>query len=128
MLHDEAMHRYLLMRCEEDMRAISGVLPAEIAVRQALLARPDELPSLKSIAAAQHISPRTLIRRLKKGETSYNAILEDVRKTLAVDYLLRSDLTSAASATGWATRTPLILAGHFADGTSSHPDNTGWIL
>lgn len=92
-LHDEAMHRYLLMRCEEDMRAISGVLPAEIAVRQALLARPDELPSLKSIAAAQHVSPRTLIRRLKKGETSYNAILEDVRKTLAVDYLLRSDLS-----------------------------------
>ncbi len=92
-LHDEAMHRYLLMRCEEDMRAVSGVLPAEIAVRQALLARPDELPSLKSIAAGQHVSPRTLIRRLKRGETSYNAILEDVRKTLAVDYLLRSDLS-----------------------------------
>jgi AraC-like DNA-binding protein len=92
-LHDEAMHRYLLMRCEEDLRAVSGFLPAEIAVRQALLARPDELPSLKSIAAGQHVSPRTLIRRLKRGGTSYNAILEDVRKTLAVDYLLRSSLS-----------------------------------
>ena len=92
-LYDEAMHRYLLMRCEEDMRTFSGILPAEIAIRQALLARPEQLPSLGEIAAAQSISPRTLIRRLKRVNTSYNAILEDVRKTLAVDYLLRSDMS-----------------------------------
>jgi AraC-like DNA-binding protein len=92
-LHDEAMHRYLLMRCEEDMRTFSGILPAEIAIRQALLARPEKLPSLGEIAATQNISPRTLIRRLKRVNTSYNAILEDVRKTLAVDYLLRSDMS-----------------------------------
>ena len=92
-LYDEAMHRYLLMRCEEDMRVISGILPAEIAIRQALLARPEKLPSLGEIAASQNTSPRTLIRRLKRGNTSYNTILESVRKTLAVDYLLRSDMS-----------------------------------
>jgi AraC-like DNA-binding protein len=92
-MYDEAMHRYLLMRCEEDMRAVSGILPAEIAIRQALLARPEKLPSLVDIAAAQNISPRTLIRRLKAANTSYNTILEDVRKTLAVDYLLRSGMS-----------------------------------
>ena len=92
-LHDEAMHRYLLMRCEEELRAVSGMLPAEIAVRQALLARPETLPGLSEIAQMQNISPRTLIRRLKKGNTSYHDILDDVRKTLAVDYLLRSDLS-----------------------------------
>ena len=92
-LYDEAMHRYLLMRCEEDMRLVSGILPAEIAIRQALLARPEKLPSLGEIAVAQSVSPRTLIRRLKRANTSYNAILEDVRKTLAVDYLLRSDMS-----------------------------------
>jgi AraC-like DNA-binding protein len=92
-LHDEAMHRYLLLRCEEDMRTFSGILPAEIAIRQALLARPEKLPSLGEIAATQNISPRTLIRRLKRVNTSYNAILEDVRKTLAIDYLLRSDMS-----------------------------------
>lgn len=91
-LHDEAMHRYLLMRCEEDMRAVSGFFPAEITVRQALLARPDNLPGLREIAGTQNISPRTLMRRLKQGGTSYQAILEDVRKTLAIDYVLRSDL------------------------------------
>jgi len=92
-LHDEAMHRYLLLRCEEDLRVVSGILPAEIAIRQALLSRPEKLPSLGEIAAAQSISPRTLIRRLKQVNTSYNAILKDVRKTLAVDYLLRSDMS-----------------------------------
>jgi len=97
-LFDEAMHRYLVARCEEELRVASGVLPAEIAVRQALLARPNEFPGLADIAAMQHVSPRTLIRRLKRGNTSYHMILEAVRKTLAVDYLLNSDMTIASIA------------------------------
>jgi len=94
-LHDPAMHRYLITRCEEESRVASGVLPAEIAVRQALLAKTGEFPSLSQIAAQQHVSPRTLIRRLKQGNTSYLSILEAVRKTLAVDYLLYSDMQVA---------------------------------
>ncbi len=92
-LHDEAMHRYLLMRCEEELRQASGIVPAEVAIRQALLARPENLPGLSEIAADQNVSRRTLIRRLKRAGTSYKAVLEDVRKTLAEDYLLRSDLS-----------------------------------
>jgi AraC-like DNA-binding protein len=44
-----------------------------------------------------------LIRRLKRGNTSYNTILEEVRKTLAVDYLLHSDfsVTSVAYRLGY---------------------------
>lgn len=105
-LHDEGMHRYLLARCEEDMRAELGALPAEIAVRQALLASPQELPDLKAVAAAQNISPRTLIRRLKKGNTSYGRILEEVRKTLASDYLLHSDVNIASVAYRLGYRDP----------------------
>ena len=92
-LYDEAMHRYLLNRCEEELLTAAGGLPAEIAVRQALLARPGALPGLADIAASQHVSARTLIRRLKKGNTSYQAILDDVRKTLARDYLLNSAMS-----------------------------------
>jgi AraC-like DNA-binding protein len=92
-LYDEAMHRYLLNRCEEELQTAAGSLPAEIAVRQALLAQPGVLPGLADIAASQHVSPRTLIRRLKKGNTSYQAILDDVRKTLARDYLLNSAMS-----------------------------------
>jgi AraC-like DNA-binding protein len=92
MMHDPAMHRYLLSRCEDEMQRLQGSLPAEVTVRQALMARPGILPGLREIAASQHVSPRTMIRRLKQGNTSYQAILEDVRKKLAVDYLLYSNL------------------------------------
>jgi AraC-like DNA-binding protein len=97
-LFDEAMHRYLVARCVDELQAASGILPAEVAVRQALLARSHQLPSLTEIAAMQHVSPRTLIRRLKRGNTSYHAILESVRKTLATDYLLHSDMSVASIA------------------------------
>ena len=94
-MYDEAMHRYLILRCEEDLHVALGVLPAEVAVRQALLAKPGVFPGLREIAAELHVSPPTLIRRLKQGETSYNAILEDVRRTLAVDYLRHTGMNIA---------------------------------
>jgi len=94
-LHDEAMHRYLLGRCEEELHLKSGKLPAEIAVRQALLARPGYMPGLGEIASSQNLSPRTLIRRLKHGNTSYRSIRDGVRRTLAADYLANSELTIA---------------------------------
>jgi AraC-like DNA-binding protein len=86
------MHRYLLRRCEEELAAGAGAVPAELAVRQALLARPGSLPGLAEVAAAQHVSPRTLIRRLKRAGTSFQAIRDDVRQTVARDFLLNSDL------------------------------------
>jgi len=81
-MFDAAMHRYLLVRCEEELFAA--------------LTRPDKLPSLADIAVAQHVSPRTLIRRLKRADTSYQAILKEVRKTLSADYLLHSDMSVAS--------------------------------
>lgn len=92
-LHDEAMHRYLLGRCQEELAETTGKLPAEAAVRQALLATPGHMPGLAEIARQQNLSPRTLIRRLKHGNTSYRAIRDGVRKTLAEDYLANSSLS-----------------------------------
>jgi len=92
-LHDQAMHGYLLGRCEDDLRESAGGLPAEAAVRQALLANPGSMPGLAEIAKQQNLSSRTLIRRLKIGNTSYRAIREGVRKTLAADYLANSNLS-----------------------------------
>lgn len=92
-LSDEALHRYLLSRCEEEMLSAAGGLPAEAAVRQALLSTPGHFPGLSEIAAGLHVSPRTLIRRLKRGGTSYQAIRENVRKTLAGNLLLYTTLS-----------------------------------
>lgn len=105
-LSDEAMHRYLLRRCEEELAAGAGAMPAELAVRQALLARPGSLPGLAEVAAAQHVSPRTLIRRLKRAGTSFQAIRDDVRQTVARDFLLNSDLAISRIASRLGYRDP----------------------
>ena len=94
-LSDEAMHRYLLQRCEAELAAGVGGLPAEVTVRQALLAKTGSLPGLAEVAEAQHVSPRTLMRRLKRAGTSFQSVRDDVRQTLARDYLLNTDMTIA---------------------------------
>ena len=92
-LFDQAMHSYLVGRCEEELLATAGVLPPEIAVRQALLSKPGKIPGLPEIAQSQNVSSRTLMRRLKQANTSYQQILDDVRKTLSRDFLRNSDMT-----------------------------------
>ena len=97
-LHDEAMHQYLVSRCEDELVASAGILPPEIAVRQALLADPGSMPGLNDIARSLHVSRRTLIRRLKRAGTSYQEILDGVRKTLSQDYLSNSEMTISSIA------------------------------
>ncbi len=61
---------------------------------QILLSVPGKFPSLDDIAARLHMGPRTLRRRLKTLNTSYQQILDDVRKELAVQYLVTTDLST----------------------------------
>jgi len=126
-LFDEAMHRYLLNHCEEELLVAAGGLPAEIAVRQSLLARPGVFPGLADIAASQHISARTLIRRLKQGNTSYQAILNDVRKILSRDYLLNSGMSVSRISWRLGYQDPSNFSRAFRNwyGTSPHRYRTG---
>jgi AraC-like DNA-binding protein len=122
-MYDEAMHRYLLLRCEEDMRLALGLLPAEVAVRQALLATPGVVPGLRDIASGLHISPRTLIRRLKKGRTSYQTIREDVRRTLSTNYLLHTNLTIAHISSLLGYQDPSNFGRAFRNWSGTSPGN-----
>lgn len=51
-----------------------------------------EFPTLAAIAQRCHCSPRTLIRRLKREQSSYRALLDEVRREAAVRYLQTSEL------------------------------------
>ncbi|KIC14084.1 AraC family transcriptional regulator [Leisingera sp. ANG-Vp] len=51
--------------------------------------------TLGTVAADLGMSPRTLSRKLAQAGTSYFAILEELRKTLAIRYLRESDLALA---------------------------------
>ena len=61
-------------------------------VRARLLARLASDASLDRIARDLHISTRTLRRRLDALDTSFQALLEDVRRSRAVTYLADTEL------------------------------------
>lgn len=65
-------------------------------IQKMLLASPSRIPPLPEVAARLHLSPRTLRRKLEAVGSSYNMILEDVRKKLAIRYLLDTPLTTEA--------------------------------
>jgi AraC-like DNA-binding protein len=62
-------------------------------VRRALLEKQGRFPSLQVAARLFNMTPRTLHRRLVEEGTSFQAILEEVRHTLAVQYLRYGNLS-----------------------------------
>jgi AraC-like DNA-binding protein len=64
-------------------------------VRDALLARPAAPPDLACVAAALHMSERTLRRRLAGEGVSFRALLDEIREQLAEELLVRGGLSVA---------------------------------
>ncbi len=64
---------------------ISSGLSGE--VYQLLLNAPSEFPSMTAVAGQLGLQERTLRRRLAAENTSYGAIVDDVRRKLAIEYL-----------------------------------------
>jgi AraC-like DNA-binding protein len=56
-------------------------------VYQILMASPGQLPSLSEVAEMVHMSERTLRRKVEAEGTSFGAIVDDVRASLASEYL-----------------------------------------
>ncbi|AYC31773.1 AraC family transcriptional regulator [Pseudomonas cavernae] len=77
--------------CEQQCEALLASLDVQDAlltrVRRLLLARPGDFPDLDSAARALHTSGRSLRRHLADMGTSYQQVLDDVRKRLALEYL-----------------------------------------
>ena len=56
-------------------------------VKKIIFSHKEELPSFEKVAKELCLHPRTLGRRLKQYNTSYQIILDEVRKELALEYL-----------------------------------------
>jgi AraC-like DNA-binding protein len=56
---------------------------------------PSGVPSQAHVARALALSPRTLARRLEEADTSFTAILDETRRALAEQYLVRTDFSVA---------------------------------
>ena len=74
-----------ILQNEQDRLVANESLSGQ--VRRLLLERQNGFPSLQVTARILHMTPRTLHRRLIDEHTSFRELLEDVRHTLAVEYL-----------------------------------------
>jgi AraC-like DNA-binding protein len=82
--------------CEQQCEALLASLDVHdgllTRVRRLLLARPGDFPDLLSAAQALHTSGRSLRRHLSELGTSYQQVLDEVRKRLALQYLTTTHL------------------------------------
>lgn len=84
---DPAAFQEAAQICQRELDKLAANESTAARVRRLLLARQTGFPSLQTTARLLHVTPRTLHRRLVAEGTSYRALLEDVRRTLAVDHL-----------------------------------------
>ncbi len=82
----EAACRKLLNQMEIEEDLISRIC-------HILLSKPGEFPKLDAVASGLSLGTRTLRRRLKGLGTSYQQILDDVKKELAMEYLQTTTLS-----------------------------------
>jgi len=92
-LADEVAKRLAAKRCEEELAAIESSDDLEQRIRVQLLKMDRLHPSLDHLAKTLGLSPRTMRRRLRNAGTSYKAILNSVRRELAVRCLRTTQWT-----------------------------------
>ncbi|WP_250480893.1 AraC family transcriptional regulator [Caballeronia sp. GAOx1] len=63
-------------------------------VYQVLMRKPGEFPGMETVASALKMTSRTLRRRLESEGTSFVAIVDDVRCSLATEYLKTTKLST----------------------------------
>ena len=79
-------------QCEKELANLgfqSDLLPR---IRKSLMACEGQFPQLEMVADQCHMSPRTLNRQLAKLQTSYQDVLDEVRKLKAIHLLEHSNM------------------------------------
>ena len=95
---DADMYQIALAQCQNAERRLQEQPHADAEVLALLETRIEEHLTLQQVAYRLNISPRTLIRRLKKRETSFQAISDRLYAQTAADYLRRTDISVNAVA------------------------------
>lgn len=79
--------RMCVQQCEDLLNQRRRRHGAAGTCRSRLLRDPGKIPSMSEIAGELHITPRALHRRLARDGTSYRALVEEVRDTIAGELL-----------------------------------------
>ena len=90
-LADVNTARMLSRQCQDLLDRRMSRVGIAGQVRSRLRHKPGEVPSMQTVADELHVDPRTLRRRLAGEGTSFRALLDEVRRGLAVE-LLEQDI------------------------------------
>jgi AraC-like DNA-binding protein len=89
---DSATNVLFTEQCEELLKDMSAAQTTSAAVRRLLLYSAGNFLKITEVADRLHITERTLRRNLAAEATDYRSILDEVRNTLAKNYLAKTSL------------------------------------
>ena len=92
-LANEEVFKICDQQCAMLVSQLQSNCPLSTEIRNALVRKPGEFPSLEEMADMLKMGSRTLRRRLAKEDISYQQILADTRRDLAIQYLQNTSLT-----------------------------------
>lgn len=92
-MNDPATFREASTICQRELEKISQNESLAMRVRRIMLEKGNQIPSLTVTARLFHLTPRTLHRRLLEEGASYKTIVEEVRRSLAVEHLKSGHLS-----------------------------------
>jgi AraC-like DNA-binding protein len=120
--HDPAARRALLDTMESRVRAEAGhSAQVRRAIRRALLA---EAPRMPEIADLLGMHPRTLRRRLSEEGTTFDDLLDEVRRTMARELIELTDMPMSEVADALAFASPGVFTDWFRRAFGVPP--SGW--
>lgn len=91
-LADESTAKMAESQCADILTRMGPREGIVVKVRRILLSNPGQFPPIEIVASHLATSTRTLSRSLQEVSTSYQKILDEVRKEMAIEYLKSSSL------------------------------------
>lgn len=91
-LANEATAAVCAQQCEQTLRRLNQDGSLVDRVRRFVMAEPRRTPDLGQMASKLNMGARTLRRRLNEQGTSYQRICDEIRMSLAMEYLERTDM------------------------------------
>jgi AraC-like DNA-binding protein len=95
---DAATHQSCLRSCDELILSLRRCHEIRRRVRGMVINANGAVPTLSQVASRLFVSTRTLRRRLEDAQTSYQEIVGETRRDLAVRYLTQTTLSTDAIA------------------------------
>ena len=122
-LADRRTHALTREICEQLSTEVSLGGGFAAAIRRILIEGRGRFPTIDDMARRLALHPRALRRRLEETGTSYRALLEDVRKNLAMEYLRKTRMTNEEIASRLAYSDAANFRRAFARWTGKHPSD-----